>query len=201
MWCHVVWCLRRIYPIHLQEYNVKMDAAHSSETLVTIYQSTWRHISEDSTLHNHCHENLISPIKSSSVTLQTRKDVLLSHQSCEAGVCIQCFEDCLCLAGDEWHGRTLYSRPQSMLTAVPAQTTGAGHHERLTPPNVHSAVFTETANSILCVYNKTFITSAFDDGDRVSETLGANYIFKQLIACEDFTAGNCCESFKSCTTS
>jgi hypothetical protein len=98
----------------------------------------------------------------------------------------------------------LYLHPHSMLTAVPARTTGAGHHDHLTQPNVHSAVCTETANSILCGYNKicsyVIITSTLDDGETVSEKLGINSIFKQLTVCEDFTACNYCESFKLYTT-
>jgi hypothetical protein len=34
-----------------------MEAAGSSETLLTIYQTTLRHISEESNLHSHRHEN------------------------------------------------------------------------------------------------------------------------------------------------
>jgi hypothetical protein len=38
--------------------SLKMKAVCSSETLVTIYKSTWHHNPEDHHLHLHHHENL-----------------------------------------------------------------------------------------------------------------------------------------------
>jgi hypothetical protein len=42
--------------------TLKMEAIHSSETLVNFYQITWYHSSEYNTLHSHCNENLKSNI-------------------------------------------------------------------------------------------------------------------------------------------
>jgi hypothetical protein len=38
-------------------FTLKMEAVFASETSVNIYQTTRRHIPEDSTLHSHCCEN------------------------------------------------------------------------------------------------------------------------------------------------
>jgi hypothetical protein len=58
---HAVW---QIVTNILEEHttstlcNEKMDAVCSSETLVMIYETTRRHIPEDSDLHSYCCQNL-----------------------------------------------------------------------------------------------------------------------------------------------
>jgi hypothetical protein len=37
-----------------------METAHDSKMLVTVYETTWHCIPQDSNLHSHCHDNLIS---------------------------------------------------------------------------------------------------------------------------------------------
>jgi hypothetical protein len=44
-----------------QSCEEKMEAVYSSEKLVTIYQTTWQHIPEDSELHSPC-KHIISHI-------------------------------------------------------------------------------------------------------------------------------------------
>lgn len=159
-------CLRGIYLHQSSEYNLKMDETHSSETLVMMYQSTWHHISEESNLHSHCHENIIYQIIiCCNITIW--KDVFLSGKPCRNGITIWSFREHVCVSPEMsdmlhitfTHTEYAHSCPNMDLRS------------RTSWPS-HPAVCTGTANRVLCGYNRTFsyviITSIPDDEDRDS---------------------------------
>jgi serine/threonine-protein kinase RIO1 len=43
-------------------FNQKMEAVFTSKTSANVYQTTWRHITGDSNVRSHCHENLRAEI-------------------------------------------------------------------------------------------------------------------------------------------
>jgi hypothetical protein len=47
-----------LFLLSVYSYAVKRETNGSSETSVNIYQTTWRHISQDSILHSHHRDNL-----------------------------------------------------------------------------------------------------------------------------------------------
>jgi hypothetical protein len=140
-----------------------------------------------SNLHSHCHENIISSIKSSAVTFQYAKmsSWVISHV--EIGSLSGVSENVTVSRQGRVTCCMLHLHPRSMLTAVPAWTTGAGQHDRLTQRNVHPAVCIGTADSVLCGYNKTcsyvIITSTLDDGDRDSLWKVRSQLYLQTADC------------------
>jgi hypothetical protein len=62
MWKHWSWTSEFTLLIGCSAYSstLKMEATRSYEQSVNFYQTTWRHIPEDSTLHKHRRQNLKS---------------------------------------------------------------------------------------------------------------------------------------------
>jgi hypothetical protein len=61
-------CLLAVFFAKLIASTLKMEAIYSSEASVETQRTTWRHIPEDDTLHNHHCENLKSYTECSSYT-------------------------------------------------------------------------------------------------------------------------------------
>lgn len=51
---------RSVLPLHISRSTLKMEAAGSYETVVSVYQSTRRRIPKDWKFHQRCTENLKS---------------------------------------------------------------------------------------------------------------------------------------------